>query len=215
MIRFSRRYSSALPGQRPGRFLTTQACEMFSGTVFRARVHDVCAGLPRGWTSLEPLGWVSENYEEMYPKLLTKARPSCLRPKFAAEEGKFPACSLFTGVGALELGFSEPPGTPNPVARETKVALPCPAGLQLGVTRASHRRKATSTAAACFGGVWKMVSCPTARLSMTCRSSTASGLLLPVLWRSEEASPARPPCTGAFLSVAPGYQRCRQGPRPR
>ena len=98
VVRFSAIYRDALGGAAPGEYLSTTACEMFSGAgaalVF---FFTFPAGLPRGWTSPEPLRYDREAFQRDHPKMFSKARLFC-EDLHCHQEGKLPVLSLFSGV---------------------------------------------------------------------------------------------------------------------
>ena len=90
VIRFSQDYCDTLAGRAPGKFLSAETCEYFSGWVLRPTescivcqsftrwtccwllyalwsVKDIsCLGLPKGWTSLAPNSVNRTHFEKMF-----------------------------------------------------------------------------------------------------------------------------------------------------
>lgn len=73
MIRFSTDYLQSLGGAQPGTYVAPEVCEYFSGPL-NVKDLGICrVGLPRGWTSLQPLKMPKAEYFHMYPGMASQA----------------------------------------------------------------------------------------------------------------------------------------------
>ena len=96
VVRFSTIYRDALGGAAPGEYLSTTACEMFSGAGGSSRFFFFTfpAGLPRGWTSPEPLRYDREAFQRDHPKMFSKARLFA-RIFIVTRRASYPCCRCF------------------------------------------------------------------------------------------------------------------------